>query len=134
LLPVTAVQVRLFLHLLAATIWVGGMFTLAGLLPTVRALGEDAPQKVARAFNRIAWPAFGILVLTGIWNLLEVDVADRSTEYQVTLFVKLIVVAISGVSAALHTRATSRAGLAVGGALSAASALAAVFLGIQLHG
>jgi putative copper export protein len=133
-LPITAVQVRLFLHVLAATIWVGGMFTLAGLLPTVRTLGEDAPAAVARAFNRIAWPAFAVLVLTGIWNLFEVDFEDRTTEYQVTLFVKLIVVAISGVSAALHTRATSKAALAVGGALSGASALAAVFLGIQLHG
>jgi putative copper export protein len=133
-LPVTAAQVRLFLHVLAATIWVGGMFTLAGLLPTVRSLGEDAPRAVARAFNRLAWPAFAVLVLTGIWNVMEVDVGDRTTEYQVTLFVKLIVVAISGVSAALHQRATSKAGLAIGGALSGASALAAVFLGIQLHG
>jgi len=69
-----------------------------------------------------------------VWNVLEVDVADRTTEYQVTLFVKLIVVAVSGISAALHIRATSKVGLAVGGALSAISALAAVFLGIQLHG
>jgi putative copper export protein len=133
-LPVTAAQVRLFLHVLAATVWVGGMLTLAGLLPTVRALGEDAPRAVARAFNRLAWPAFAVLVLTGIWNVVEVDIGDRTTEYQVTLFVKLIVVAISGTSAALHLRATSKAGLAIGGALSGASAIAAVFLGIQLHG
>jgi putative copper export protein len=134
MLPVTAANVRLFLHVIAATIWVGGMFTLAGLLPTVRTMGEDAPAAVARAFNRLAWPAIAVLVLTGIWNLFEVNFDDRTTEYQVTLFVKLIVVAISGVSAALHTRATSRAALAVGGALSGLSALAAVFLGIQLHG
>ena len=134
MLPVTAVDVRLFLHVIAATVWVGGQFTLAGLVPTVRTLGPDAPKTVARAFNRIAWPAFAVLVLTGVWNVLEVDVADRTTEYQVTLFVKLIVVAVSGISAALHIRATSKVGLAVGGALSAISALAAVFLGIQLHG
>lgn len=134
MLPVTAVQVRLFLHVIAATIWVGGQFTLAGLVPTVRTLGEDAPKKVARAFNRLAWPAFAVLVLTGIWNLTEVNFGDRTTEYQVTLFVKLLVVAVSGISAALHIRATSKAGLAVGGALSGLSALAAVFLGIQLHG
>jgi putative copper export protein len=133
-LPVTAAEVRLFLHIVAATVWVGGQFTLAGLVPTVRTLGEDAPKVVARAFNRIAWPAFAVLVLTGLWNLTEVDVGDRSTEYQVTLFVKLIVVAVSGVSAALHIRATSKVGLAVGGALSALSALGAVFLGVQLHG
>jgi putative copper export protein len=133
-IPVTADQVRLFVHVLAATIWVGGQFTLAGLLSTVRGLGEDAPRTVARAFNRIAWPAFAVLIATGLWNLTEVDFGDRSTEYQVTLMVKLLVVAVSGVSAAAHTRATSKVGLAVGGALGGVSALAALFLGIQLHG
>lgn len=134
MLPVTADQVRLFVHVLAATVWVGGQLTLAGLVPTVRTLGDDAPRVVARRFNAIAWPAFAVLVASGLWNLAEADLADRSTEYQVTLFVKLVVVAVSGVSAALHIRATSKAGLAVGGALSALSALAAVFLGIQLRG
>jgi putative copper export protein len=133
-LPVTADHFRLFLHVVAATVWVGGQFTLAGLVPTVRTLGDDAPRAVARRFNRIAWPAFAVLVLTGLWNLTEVDVGDRSTEYQVTLFVKLVVVAVSGVSAAVHIRATSKVGLAVGGALSGLSALGAVFLGVQLHG
>jgi putative copper export protein len=134
LLSVTTDQIRLFLHLVAATVWVGGQLTLAGLLPTLRGLGPDAPRAVARQFNRIAWPAFGVLVLTGLWNLAEADLGDRTTEYQVTLFVKLVVVAVSGVSAALHLRATSKVGLAVGGALSAVSALAAVFLGLQLAG
>lgn len=132
MLPVSADQVRLFLHVLAAAVWVGGQLTLAGLVPTVRTLGEDAPRVVARRFNLLAWPAFAVLVLTGIWNLTEVQFGDRTTAYQVTLFVKLLVVAVSGVSAFLHTRATSTVGLAVGGALSGASALAAVFLGVQL--
>ena len=134
MLPLTADHLRLFLHVLAATVWVGGQFTLAGLVPTVRTLGDSAPKAVARRFNRIAWPAYGVLVLTGLWNLAEVDLGDRSTEYQVTLFVKLVVVAVSGISAALHVRATSKVGLAVGGALSALSALGAVLLGVQLRG
>jgi putative copper export protein len=134
LLPVTTDQIRLFLHVVAATVWVGGQLTLAGLLPTLRGLGPDAPGAVARQFNRIAWPAFGVLVLTGLWNLAEADLGDRTTEYQVTLFIKLVVVAVSGVSAAFHQRATTKVGLAVGGALSAVSALAAVFLGLQLAG
>jgi hypothetical protein len=54
--------------------------------------------------------------------------------YQTTLVIKLIVVAISGISAALHARARSAAGLAVFGALTGASALAALFLGILLAG
>lgn len=126
--------IRLFLHVLAATIWVGGQFTLAGLLPTVRALGDDAPAKAARAFNRIAWPAFGVLVVTGIWNVLDVDVADRSTSYQVALMVKLLVVAISGGGAAVHIIGRSKVALAVGGALGGLGALAALFMGVWLHG
>jgi hypothetical protein len=47
---------------------------------------------------------------------------------------KLIVVAISGVSAALHARARSTVGLAVFGALTGISALAALLLGILLAG
>jgi putative copper export protein len=131
-LPVTADTVRLFLHVLAATVWVGGQFTLAGLLPSLRTLGEDAPRTVARAFNRIAWPAFGVLVLTGIWNVVEVRIGDTSIAYQITLFVKLVVVAASGISAFAHIHAASRPALAVWGAVSGLSAIAAVFLGIML--
>lgn len=132
MLPVTATTVRLFLHVLAATVWVGGQVTLAGLVPGLRALGEDAPRTVARRFNRIAWPAFAVLVVTGIWNVVAVDVADTTIEYQITLFVKLVVVAASGISAAAHVGAQSRQALAFWGALSGLTALAALFLGVML--
>ena len=132
MLSVDASVIRVFLHVLAATVWVGGQLTLAGLVPGLRALSPDAPRTVARRFNRLAWPAFGVLVLTGIWNIAEVDVGDTSTEYQVTLFVKLAVVAVSGVSAFLHTTARSRAMLAAMGALTGLSALVALFLGVLL--
>jgi hypothetical protein len=48
--------------------------------------------------------------------------------------VKLIVVAISGVTAALHTRARKPVRIAAYGALTGLSALAALFLGILLAG
>ena len=35
---------RLFLHVLAASIWVGGQLVLAGLVPTVRRFGEGPDQ------------------------------------------------------------------------------------------
>ena len=133
MLDVSAGTVRLFLHVLGATVWVGGQLTLAGLVPGLRALSPDAPRTVARRFNRIAWPAFALLVATGIWNLLEVDIADASTEYQVTVFVKLVVALVSGVSAFLHSTATSKPKLAAMGALTGLSALAALFLGVMLR-
>ena len=47
---------------------------------------------------------------------------------------KLAVVAVSGITAALHARARTTVGLAVFGALTGISALAALFLGILLAG
>ena len=44
MLPVTWATVRLFLHVLAASVWVGGQITLAGLVPGLRGLGADAPR------------------------------------------------------------------------------------------
>ena len=80
MLDVHTATIRLFLHVLAATIWVGGQLTLAGVVPVLRRHAPDATRAVARQFDRIAWPAFGVLVATGVWNLLEVDVTDRSSE------------------------------------------------------
>ncbi len=134
MLPLTLTTVRLSLHLLAATVWVGGQLTLAGLVPGLRDLGADAPRAVGRRFSRLAWPAFAVLVATGIWNLVEVDVTNASTRDQVTLLVKLGVVALSGVAAALHTLSASRVALAAWGAISALAAIAALVLGVQLHG
>jgi putative copper export protein len=102
-----------------------------GLVPRLRALSPDAPRAAARRFNQIAWPAFGILVATGIWNIVAIDPAWDS-EYGRTLTIKIVVVAISGVAAFLHSIAKSTAGLAVFGALSLVSALGAVFLGVLL--
>jgi putative copper export protein len=133
-LPLTLDTVRLSLHVLAAAVWVGGQFTLAGLVPGLRALGDDVPRSVARRFNRIAWPAYAVLLATGIWNLLELPVGDFDTEWQVTLMVKITVVALAGVSAAVHAGARSKTLLAVFGALSGLTSIAAVVLGIMLHG
>jgi putative copper export protein len=122
--------VRLFLHVLAATVWVGGQITLAALVPALR--GAGAARAAAQAFNRIAWPAFGVLVLTGIWNVLAED--DDSSAYQNTLMLKYALVLVSGLTAFLHTRAKTRRATAVFGALTGISAIATLFVGILLAG
>ena len=131
MLAVSWDTIRLFLHVLAATVWVGGQLTLAALVPVLRHLGAEVPRAAARRYNQVAWPAFAVLILTGVWNVIAVR-SQISGGYQATLVVKLIVVAISGVSAALHARARSTPGLAVFGALTGLSALAALFLGVLL--
>jgi putative copper export protein len=125
--------IRLFLHVLAATIWVGGQLTLAGLVPVLRRLAAEIPRAAARRFNQIAWPAFAVLVATGVWNIAAVH-GEITGTYEVTLIVKLVVVAVSGVTAALHARAHTTAGLAVFGALTGVTSLAALFLGVLLAG
>jgi putative copper export protein len=133
MLGVTWDTVRLFLHVLAATVWVGGQLTLAALVPVLGRLGAQVPKAAARRFNQLAWPAFAVLVATGVWNIIAVR-SQIHGAYETTLVVKVAVVAVSGVTAALHSRARSRAGLAIFGALAGASALAALFLGVLLAG
>ena len=133
MLAVSWDTIRLFLHILAATVWVGGQITLAALVPALRRLGAEIPRAAARRFNQVAWPAFGGLILTGIWNVAAVR-SKVTGSYETTLIIKIAVVAVSGLAAALHARARSPAGLAVFGALTGVSALAAVFLGVLLAG
>ena len=133
-LPIYSGHVRLFLHVLAATIWVGGQFTLAGLVPVLRPYGPDATRAAARRFNVIAWSSFLVLLVTGIWNLFAVHAGDADTDYLVTLWLKLLAVTVTGVGALVHILGKSKAALAIGGALSSLGAIAALFLGVLLHG
>ena len=125
--------VRLSLHVLAAAIWVGGQFTLAGLVGTARGLGDAAPKALARAFARIQWPAYAVLVVTGLWNVSVVH-GGQPRSWQVVLGVKIAVVALAGLGAFLHSRAGSRRGLAIWGAVSALSSVAALVMGVFLAG
>jgi len=85
-------ELRLFLHLLAAAVWIGGQIVLAALVPALRAAGPDVPAAAARAFSRVAWPAFAVLLVTGAWNLT----ATSDGFGQGLPLAKLTVVAVSG--------------------------------------
>jgi len=132
-LDVTVQTIRLFLHVLAATVRVGGQLTLAGLVPGLRGLSADAPRAAARRFALLAWPAYCILIVTGIWNVLAVH-ATWSGTYGTTLILKIAVVAVSGIAAWAHSISRSPLTLALWGSLAAFSAIAALFFGILLHG
>ena len=125
--------IRLTLHVLAAAVWVGGQITVAGLVPTARTLGEDAPRRIARAFARVSWPAFAVLVLTGFWNVSAASKGQPSA-WKVVLGIKIAVVVLAGVSAWLHTISRSRAGLAAWGAVASLTSLAALTMGVFLAG
>ena len=130
----TAVDgIRLSIHVLAATIWVGGQFSVAGLLPTVRRLGADAPKQIANAFSRIMWPAYFVLLVTGVWNVAATN-KGQPHAWKVLLGVKIAVVLLSGLAAWLHSYSTSRKGLAIWGAASGLTAATALVLGVFLAG
>jgi putative copper export protein len=134
LLAPALTTIRLFLHVLAAAVWVGGQIVLAGLVPTVRSMGEGATRTVARSFARLSWPAYGVLLLTGIWNVSAVHPSHQTTPWKVVLGVKMGVVVLAGVAALLHTRASSRRGLAIWGSVAGLSSVGALLLGVLLAG
>jgi putative copper export protein len=126
--------VRLTLHVLAATVWVGGQIVMLGLVGPARGVGADAPKVLARAFARLAWPAFVVLVATGIWNVTAVTYSAQDTAWKTVLMVKVVVVVLAGVGAYLHQRATTKGQLALWGSVAGTASVAALVMGILLAG
>lgn len=125
---------RLTLHVLAATVWVGGQFVVAGLVPTARALGADVPRKVATAFARLAWPAFALLIVTGFWNYAAVDHANATNSWNAVFGIKMITVLAAGLGVALHTRAKTAKARGAYAAVGLFASIAALALGVALAG
>ncbi len=125
---------RLTLHVLAASVWVGGQIVMMGLVGPSRRLGPEAPAVLARAFARLAWPAYAVLVVTGLWNVSTFHWADQSTAWKTVLIVKIVIVALAGVGALLHSRATSPRATAVWGSVAGTASVAALVLGMLLAG
>jgi putative copper export protein len=126
--------VRLTLHVLAATVWVGGQIVMTGLIGPARQIGGDAPKVLARAFARMAWPAFVILVATGIWNVTAVHYSSQDTAWKAVLMAKIAVVIVAGVATFLHQRSTSRGQLALWGSVAGVTSIAALVMGVLLAG
>jgi putative copper export protein len=124
---------RLSVHVLAASVWVGGQITIAGLVPTARQLGQDAPRRVARAFSRLSWPAYALLLVTGVWNVAAAH-SGQPRVWNVVLAGKIAIVLLAGLGAWLHSRAHSRTGLAAWGAVTSVCSVAALVMGVFLAG
>jgi putative copper export protein len=133
MLSPTADSIRLFLHILAASVWVGGQIVLGGLVPKLRQVAPESLKVAANAFSRIAWPAFAVVVVTGMWNILDIKVGDMSTEYQITMFVHVLLAMAAAMFVVIHSIGQTKLALALGGALGLLTSLGAMFVGILLQ-
>lgn len=124
--------IRLSLHVIAATIWVGGQYVMLGLLPTARSLGGDATKRLAAAFGRLSWPAFWVLIATGIWNSVAAN--SPTPAWNAVLGIKVAVVALAGLGAFFHGRASSKGAIAAWGSIAGLASSAALILGVFLAG
>ncbi len=97
-------------HLLSATIWVGGTIALVFVgVPAIRRLEGEARATAMRALGRrwrpLGWSAMGVAILSGLW-LTDLhggfDPAARSTDFDRTLMLKSILVALLVVGALIH--------------------------------
>ena len=126
--------VRLSLHVVAATVWVGGQIVMTGLVGPSRAFGADAPKMLARAFARMAWPAYVLLLATGVWNVTATHYSSQGSAWKAVLMAKIVVVIVAGTAVYLHQRASGPAQLALWGSVGGVASVAALVMGILLAG
>jgi putative copper resistance protein D len=103
-----------WVHLTCASIWVGGSLFLGIVLaPMLGTIAESPADRLAfmlrigRRFNRIALPAFIILIITGIYNsrafLLQPD-ALIDSDYGIILLIKIVFVIVTLIIYVVHIR------------------------------
>lgn len=124
---------RLFLHVVAASVWVGGQMVLAGIVPIVRTSNRELLPLVARQFARLSWPAFIVVTLTGLWSVVEINLGSLSTEYQIVLFIKLLCAGVSATAAIIHSLGNSKVAKGLGATTSLLFGLVTIFLGELLQ-
>lgn len=125
-------EIRTILHLLAVSVWLGGQILMMGLVPVLRKLGGDAPRAAAGAFATVAWPAFVLAVVTGIWNIFAVDLANVSSGYNAVFGIKMLLVVATGFAAFVHQRTDKASIRGMTGALGFIAALGAVVIGVLM--
>ncbi len=122
-------DVVFYLHLVGATVWVGGLIVVATLVPAVRKATDDREviRAIARRFGVVSWIALGSQVLTGAWMA-----ADRVWDN--VLITKVSLVIVSAILAGWHTMAARNQSPALRGATQGVILiLALVILGLAIN-
>jgi putative copper export protein len=104
----------IWVHLICASIWVGGsIFIGVVLVPVLKSHTKSLEElvalmvKVGRRFNKITVPAFGILIASGIYNsrmFIGDPGALLETTYGMILLTKIILVIATVVTYVVHIR------------------------------
>ena len=107
-----------WIHLISASIWVGGSIFLGVVLaPLLKKMSLSIEErlelmiKVGRRFNKIALPSLIILIGTGIYNshlVLQSPEILFSSSYGVFLITKIVLVIALIVTFAVHIRLFSK--------------------------
>ncbi len=125
--------IRLFLHVTAVTVWVGGQIVMMAILPVLRAANiEGHAASVAKAFQNVAWPAMAVAIFTGFWNILALMNVEKSFGWNMTFGIKFLFVIFSAVGAARHAKAEDPKAKGIYGAIGFGAAIIAMFLGFVL--
>ena len=141
-MDISLTTIRMFVHVLAATVWVGGQVVMMGLVPVARTVSPEAPRILARRFGLVSWPALAVLTFTGIWNALSINFNDASSSYKAKFGLKMTCYLLTGFGAAIHTLGPTVGRskpklrtpmLAVGGAAGALGAVGALFFAVALR-
>ncbi len=96
----TSLEILNWVHLLGAAVWTGGLITLAVIVVTLRraGAGREILQAVAHQFGRVSWIAFGLLVVTGIWQVHQMGLSWANKR----LTLKLTLVILTAGASAIH--------------------------------
>lgn len=125
-------ELRIILHLVGVIVWLGGQILMLGILPVLRRAGGDVPKQAAAAFGAIAWPAFGLAIVTGIWHLSAMDLGRLSSGYNSAFGIKILLVAVTGFAAGIHQSTDKAAVRGISGALGLVAAIGAFVLGVLM--
>jgi putative copper export protein len=97
-------------HLLSATVWVGGTIVLVFVgVPAIRKLEGEARATAMKALGRrwrpLGWSAMGIAILSGLWLTHlhgGLNSAALSTDFDRTLILKSVLVVFLCIGALIH--------------------------------
>ena len=103
---------------------------MGAVVPAVARAFEGAGKVAAKAFSRVAWPAFGVAVATGLWGMLAIE---GDSGWNALLGIKMLLVLVSGVAALVHQNAgdnVAKRGISAG--VSLLFGLTALLFGVML--